>query len=127
LPSPRSAVCIIAMSVEPREIGAAARSACPHPIAPNSFLSKDRSKPELWPSHVRSHRMQTWSGTAVRWSSSRSGAVGMVVPKAAMPCGSRGGHFLAVGHRPCLDSLVRERFGNRVENALLFRATARNQ
>ena len=33
LPSPRSAVCIIAMSVKPREIGEAARSACPHPIA----------------------------------------------------------------------------------------------
>ena len=30
------------MSVEPREIGEAARSACPHPIALNSFLSKDR-------------------------------------------------------------------------------------
>jgi Integrase core domain len=41
LPSPRSAVCMIAMSVEPGEIGKAARSACPHPIAPNSFLSKD--------------------------------------------------------------------------------------
>ena len=41
LPSPRSAVCIIAMSVEPREIGEATRSACPHSIALNSFLSKD--------------------------------------------------------------------------------------
>src|SRR6266849_4826170 len=30
LPSQRSAACIIAMSVEPREIGEAARSACPH-------------------------------------------------------------------------------------------------
>jgi hypothetical protein len=30
------------MSVEPREIGEAARSACPHPIALKSFLSKDR-------------------------------------------------------------------------------------
>jgi hypothetical protein len=29
------------MSVEPREMGEAARSACPHRIAPNSFLSKD--------------------------------------------------------------------------------------
>jgi hypothetical protein len=46
--SPRSAVCIIAMSVEPREIGEAARSACPNPFALNSFLSKDtlyRSRP----------------------------------------------------------------------------------
>jgi transposase InsO family protein len=46
--SPRSAVCIIAMSVEPREIGEAARSARPNPFALNSFLSKDtlyRSRP----------------------------------------------------------------------------------
>ncbi len=43
LPSPRSAVCIIAMSVEPREIGEAVRSACPHPITLNSFLSNDKS------------------------------------------------------------------------------------
>jgi hypothetical protein len=39
--SPRSAAFIIAMSVEPREIGEAARSACPHPIARKSFLSND--------------------------------------------------------------------------------------
>ena len=32
------------MSVEPHEIGEAARSACPHPIALNSFLSKDRTR-----------------------------------------------------------------------------------
>jgi hypothetical protein len=30
------------MSVEPHEIGEAARSACPHLISLNSFLSKDR-------------------------------------------------------------------------------------
>jgi hypothetical protein len=40
LPSPRSVVCIIAMSVESREIGEAARSACPRPIALNSFLGQ---------------------------------------------------------------------------------------
>jgi hypothetical protein len=53
LPSRSSAVCIIAMSVEPREIGEAVRSACPHPIAGNLFLSKDwitdaRADGDIW-------------------------------------------------------------------------------
>ena len=37
LPSPRSAVCIIAMSVEPREIGEAVRPACPTQLPPFHF------------------------------------------------------------------------------------------
>jgi hypothetical protein len=53
--APRSAVCIIAMSVEPREIGEAAALLFPHPIALNLFLSKDSASPKAttWPAHSR--------------------------------------------------------------------------
>ena len=75
LPSRGSAVCIIAMSVEPHETGEAARSS-PHQIALNSFLSKDRVS--------RARSEETHAPQAGRYpSSDPSGGVGP--QRAAVP------------------------------------------
>jgi hypothetical protein len=57
LPSPRSAVCIIAMSAERREIGAAARSRLSPPNCPQFFF--EQGQPSILEPHYDPNEVQS--------------------------------------------------------------------
>jgi hypothetical protein len=96
------------MSVEPREIGVAARSACPHPIALNSFLNKDSERIRLGAGHffgeVAALRRARRSGTATAVTRASNGIdvaeVLEVYQQACCECDPNGssGKIMMVNH-----------------------------